>query len=211
MKKVFIIILFCFILTGCNNKYSIDFNDKIDTTIDFSFSSSEYKNQMNSTSKDIDPDVKAMISEMRPLTDSYDELFEEVKLNDSNYSYEGTYKYTYTYSNFVKNAMIERCFEYPVIEDDDKKIYVYLSGNSDCAPFELNVKADSRMLTNNAEIKKDGQYIWNVKKENNDIRFYISKEPVNNSIISTKNIIYIILGVITTVSIIIYSKKIKGK
>ena len=207
MKKVFIIMLCCFFLAGCSSKYSIDFNDKIDTKIEFSFSKSEFKERMKDDSKEVEDEINAIISEVRPLTDSYEDMFEEVSNENNGYSYSGEYSYSYTYSNFVNNAILNRCFEFPVIEEDDNKIYVYLSGKSECAPFDLRVKADNRMVKNNADSKKDNVYIWEVKESNNDIQFNISKVEVKKSIIKTSHIIYIGSAIIIALAFFFLKKK----
>ena len=207
MKKC-IIILFCFILVGCTNKITLDFNDKIDAKIEFSFSEREYK-ILKGDSEDISGEVEAIMNEIRPIKDSYDEVFEEVRYSDENNNYSGEYKYTYTYDNFKDNDLFKRCFEYAAVEEDDKTIFVYLKGSSECSPFELRVKANNRMLSNNAIDKESDEYIWNVEKENNDIHFNISKTKIGNRLFTLTNIFYFVLAV--AIAFGIYYLKNKNK
>lgn len=210
MKKSLIILLFCFILAGCSNKLSIDFNDQIDTKIEFSFNSNEYREHYNSSSNDVSDEIEAIINEVRPLNDSYDEMFKEVKYENNNGSFNGEYTYTYTYSNFKDNAILKKCFEYAAVEEENNKIFVYLKGHSDCAPFELRVKADNRMLSNNANTKENNEYIWKVESDNNDIHFNISKEIIKNNLFSLSNILYLLLAIIMILVILILKKKNKN-
>ncbi len=202
MKKGLILILICFILAGCTNKLTIDFNDKIDTKIEFSFTEVEY-NQSGM-------DIEAIINEARPIKDSYDEIYKEVSYSDQNGNYKGEYSYTYTYDNFKENDILKRCFEYAAVEEDDKTIFIYLKGKSECAPFTLNVKADNRMMSNNADEKSNNEYIWNVQKENNDIHFNISKEILKNNIFTLQNILFVLVGIGIVIGIIYLKKKQKN-
>ena len=150
MKKLLIILLLCFIVTGCNNVVSFDFNDEIDTKIELSFTVSDFKKYTNNKSDDIKDSIDAMIGDANPIVDSYDVSFIQKSFKKVNDNYSGEFEYTYTYDNFKDNAIFVRCFETAVIDEDDKKIYVYLKGNSICAPFQLVVTSDGRLLNNNA-------------------------------------------------------------
>jgi len=201
MKKLLIILLLCFIVTGCNNVVSFDFNDEIDTKIEVSFTVSDFKKYTNNNSDDIKDSIDAMISDANPIVDSYDESFIQKSFKNVNDNYSGEFEYTYTYDNFKDNAIFVRCFETAVIDEDDKKIYVYLKGKSICAPFQLVVTSDGRLLNNNASKRSNGKYIWSVKENNNDIYFNISKEKISASSSKTKHIfsivlLFIIIGVL---------------
>ena len=102
MKKILIIVLFVFILTGCNNVVSVDFNSNIDTKINVSFTLDEYKQYSGSLSdrENLDEEIDAIISEMRPISDNYDEMFKENSMNRNGYTYTGEFEYTYNYANY---------------------------------------------------------------------------------------------------------------
>ena len=84
MKKILIVIM-CFILVGCTNSISLDFNSKVDADVKFSFTASEFIKHQGSeeyaeyNNAEIAEEIEAIINEARPIKDNYDELFEEVK------------------------------------------------------------------------------------------------------------------------------------
>lgn len=214
MKKILIVIM-CFILVGCTNSISLDFNSKVEADIRFSFTASEFIKHQGSEeyaeydNTEIAEEVEAIINEARPIKDNYDELFEEVKYESKNDKFEGEYKYKYTYDDFTNNNLLTKCFEYAAVEEVNNTIYVYLKGKSDCAPLELRVKASGRMLNNNAEKKSKGEYIWEVKSKDNDIQFNISKSRKISKIFSFSNFFYVVLAVGAAFGLIYLNKKTK--
>ena len=71
----------------------------------------------------------------------------------------------------------------------------------------MKVKADGRMINNNASKIKKGTYIWSVKENNNDIYFNISKEKVSNSSSITSHAFSIILLFIIIGALVFIKKK----
>ena len=211
MKKILIVVLFVFILTGCNNVVSVDFNSNIDTKINVSFTLDEYKQYSGSLSdrENLDEEIDAIISEMRPISDNYDEMFKENSMNRNGYTYTGEFEYTYNYANFRYSELFNRCFDSFVVDEEDNLIHIFLKGDSICAPFTLKVKAVDRMLNNNADSSNKGEYTWEVKKEDNEIKFDISKNPIEPSGLSTKSIIYVIIAIIMGIAAFIFSGKLK--
>jgi len=84
--------------------------------------------------------------------------------------------------------VLSSCFEYFLVDEDDNAIYVSLSGKSICAPFELNVIAQNRMIKNNATSNINNKYTWNINYDNNDIYMAISK----NKLDSQSSMIYLL-------------------
>ena len=207
MKKLIILLLFCFIISGSNNTLSFDFNDEINTKVEVSFTAMEFKEHSNIKSEDVSKDIDAMINDARTIVDSYNESFIQKKFENKGDKYQGEFEYTYTYNTFKDNAIFTRCFETSVIDEDEKNIYVYLKGESICAPFTMKVKADGRMINNNASKIKKGTYIWSVEENNNDIYFNISKEKVSNSSSITSHAFSIILLFIIIGALFFIKKK----
>ena len=214
MKKILIVIM-CFILVGCTNSISLDFNSKVDADVKFSFTASEFIKHQGSeeyaeyNNAEIAEEIEAIINEARPIKDNYDELFEEVKYDSKDDKFEGEYKYKYTYDDFVNNTIFTKCFEYSAVEEVNNSLYVYLKGKSDCAPLELRVKASGRMVSDNANKKSKGEYIWEVKEKDNDIQFKISRSRKISKLFSFSNFFYIILAVGAVFGIIYLNKKTK--
>lgn len=196
MKKLLILLLFVFVLTGCNNSLKLDFNDNVDATIELSFNKDDYIKNVSSIGNETNFKyaIEDIIVESRPIKNNYDEMFKG-NINITNSECEGEYKYTYTYETFKNNAIFDRCFEYSDIIEENDKYIIYLKGKSSCGEFEFRVKADNRMLNNNSNKSKNGEYIWKVSNDKNDIQFDISKDVIKNTGISLGNIISIIITI----------------
>ena len=202
-----------FLLTGCNNSVSFDFNDNIDTKIDLSFTLSEYKAYSASKSNVFadDEEARSSIEAIRYDNEAFDSnnssLLNEKKFITDGNNYSASYEFTYTYSNFTHNSILNNCFDYFGVENDDKSIYVSLKGNSSCGPFKLSIKAKDRMINNNAKNVNGDEYIWNINSTNNNVYFAISKTPNNSSSISMLYIIYFIIGIALAYIAYIFKKK----
>ena len=213
MKKIIFIVLITILLTGCSNSINFDFKDNITTEVKLSFSLDEYKyySNRNSTKFSNNEETISSINAIRNdreafITGNNNLFFEKYFTNNGN-SYSAVYNYTYTYSNFSKNYLLNNCFEYFGVEEDAENIYVYLSGRSLCAPFNINIRAVDRMINNNAYSVNNGQYTWQVKETNNNIYFLISKEKINSQSIDMLYVIYFILGMSIAFVVLIFSKK----
>lgn len=222
MKKLVFILLLLLCLTGCNNKVEIDFNEDIKTKVSLSFTLDEYKEQLDEPNLD-DAEAKSRIESIidfrNAFTDPYSDLFEEKSFMNKGKYYEGVYEYTYTYSNFNNNSVLNNCFEYFGVQDDEDSYYILAKGESKCAPFKLIVKADNRMLSSNENSKDDDQYIWNVQAANNDIYMAISKSTIikttipntktETSLFSVMDLIYLVIALIISIVAFILNKKFK--
>ena len=213
MKKILILVLFIFVLTGCSNSITIDFNDKIDTVIDLSFDKSDFEKNVRKleNSESLEYAVEDILIEARPIVDNYDEMFEKEYFKVNSDKLEAKYKYTYTYDNFVNNDLFNKCFDYPVVEDLGDRLAVYLSGTSKCGAFTLNVTANKRLINSNSDSVENGKYIWNIRENNNDIKFTISKSIIKNKVNVLEILLYVILAVVAVVGVILFSKHLKKK
>lgn len=213
MKKIILMFFMIFLLTGCNNSVSLNFNDNIDAQIDLSFTLSEYKAYSANKSNVFtdDEEARSSIDAIRYDNEAFDSnngaLLNEKKFITDGNNYSASYEYTYTYSNFVHNSVLNNCFDYFGVENDDNAIYVKLKGNSSCGPFKLNVRAKDRMINNNATNINGDEYIWNINTTNNNVYFAISKTANNSSSISMLYVIYFIIGIALAYIAYIFKKK----
>ena len=194
MKKI-ILILTLLLLTGCANTVSINFNNDINMNVKLSFTLEEYRYYLNRNSNETLSKEEASSAITALRTDELDAFIEgnsdtfkekRYSLVDENYNLE--YEYTYNYSNFDNNSILNKCFEnFNYVEDNDN-IYINISGKSICSPFKLSIKADNKMIANNADKKVNNEYLWNVLENNNNIYMTISKNNIKSS-----NTLYIIL------------------
>lgn len=217
MKKIVIIFLMLFCLTGCANSVEFDFDKDIKTKVSLSFTLDDYKahiDEKNISDAEARSRIEALIDFRNAFTDPYSDLFEEKSFMNNGRNYKGVYEYTYTYSNFNDNSVLNNCFEYFGVEEEDDSLYIFASGESKCAPFKLIVKADDRMLSSNEDDKKENEYIWNVKELNNDIYMVISKTTISETkakpnFFNVMDIICIVIALIIGAVAFILNKKFK--
>lgn len=227
MKKLVFIFLLLFCLTGCDNSVELDFSEDIQAKVSLSFTLDEYKARLDEPNLD-DEEVKSRIESMigfrNAFTDPYSDLFEEKSFENNGNSYNGVYEYTYTYSNFNDNSVLNNCFEYFGVQEDKNKLYIFASGQSKCAPFKIIVKADDRMVSSNENVKDGNNYIWNIQESNNDIYMTISKTTINknttsktttsekkekSSLFSAIDLIGFVIAIIIVVVVLLLNKKFK--
>lgn len=213
MKKIVFIFLMLFCLTGCDNSVEFDFNEDIKAKVSLSFTLDDYKARLDEQNLD-DEEAKSRIETIidfrNAFTDPYSDLFKEKSfVNNGNY-YNGVYEYTYTYSNFNNNSVLNNCFEYFEVQENKNSLSISANGKSKCAPFKLIVKADDRMLSSNENVKNGNIYIWNIQELNNDIYMTISKTKVESrSSFNVMNLIYFVIALIIGVVAFILNKRFK--
>ena len=181
MKKIVFIFLMLLCLTGCNNSVEFEFDEEIKAKVNVSFTLDEYKARLdepNLSNADVRARIESIIEFRNAFTDPYSDLFEEKSFATNGKQYKGVYEYTYTYSNFNDNSVLNNCFESFGVKEEKDSLYIFAEGKSKCAPFKLIVKTDDRMISSNEDNKDGNQYIWNVKDTNNDIYMAISKTIV---------------------------------
>lgn len=184
MKKIVFIFLMLLCLTGCDNSVEFNFDKDIKTKVSLSFNLDEYKarlDEKNLSDEEVKAQIESMIDFRNAFTDPYSDLFEEKSFVNNGKNYKGVYEYTYTYSNFNDNSILNNCFENFGVEEDKDRLYIFAEGKSKCAPFKLIVKADDRMISSNENVKDGNLYIWNIEEQNNDIYMSISKTTTNKT------------------------------
>lgn len=184
MKKIVFIFLMLLCLTGCDNSVEFNFDKDIKTKVSLSFNLDEYKarlDEKNLSDEEVKAQIESMIDFRNAFTDPYSDLFEEKSFVNNGKNYKGVYEYTYTYSNFNDNSILNNCFENFGVEEDKDRLYIFAEGKSKCAPFKLIVKADDRMISSNENVKDGNLYIWNIEEQDNDIYMSISKTTTNKT------------------------------
>ncbi len=217
MKKYLLILICIFFLTGCESKIEYTFNDNIESEININFTLDEYKKYISEYyGNDFDKEEENVIIEsinshrkVKAFMDTYDNLYKEKIYNANNNRYSATYTYIYKYSNFNKNNILNHCFESFNTSEDENAYYVNLGGESQCAGTKLIVNAEDRMINSNSKNINGSKYTWNITKENNNIYFAISKNPVKVSMVSPLHIVLFILGIVVGIVGFILNKKYK--
>ena len=124
-------------------------NEDIKAKVSLSFTLDEYKARLaepNLKDEEVRSRIESIIEFRNAFTDPYSELFEEKSFATNGKNYKGVYEYTYTYTNFSDNSVLNNCFENFGVQEDKEKIYIFAEGKSKCAPFKLIVISSSLML-----------------------------------------------------------------
>lgn len=217
MKKKIFLILLPLLLTGCTINYDLVINENnISETITGSVEKSEYEIKDTDTSLNdfyvlINEDVNPVITE--------NDLYKKNIINTDNGI---DYKYTYTYKkNYDKSRIINTCFENHIIDETEDYYNIKLSGQFYCLysdKIDINVTSNYVVLENNADKVDGNKYKWTIDNYDNvNIALTISKsvkyeEPVKAKVMSTFQIIgLIIFVVLTIITYFLYKKKNSGK
>lgn len=217
MKKKIFLILLPLLLTGCTINYDLVINENnISETITGSVEKSEYEIKDTDTSLNdfyvlINEDVNPVITE--------NDLYKKNIINTDNGI---DYKYTYTYKkNYDKSRIINTCFENHIIDETEDYYNIKLSGQFYCLysdKIDINVTSNYVVLENNADKVDGNKYKWTIDNYDNvNIALTISKsvkyeEPVKAKVMSTFQIIgLIIFIVLTIITYFLYKKKNSGK
>ena len=223
MKKLLLIFIMLFIVTGCNNNVIYEFEkDSIKSTIELKFNQEEFKTYYKSTGGHADEEFKDtesvndFINKLQQGTDliaivedNKVEYYENTKKEQKDKEYLYEYQYNYTYDNFEKNYYLNDCFEHFITTEDNDYVHYKLSGDFTCEnmdSFILKVKAKDKNIVSNADETKDDYHIWDIEKENNDITFSISKaEKTKTSVFSTVHIIgLVLLAILGIIGLVLY-------
>ena len=219
MKKYIFILITLFLLTGCESKLEYSFGDNIKSDITVNFTLNEYKNYTNmyygnDFNLEDDSVIKESIEQQRNLkafSHTYSNTYHENYFRENNNYYEASYTYNYTYKNFNNNNVLDYCFEVFNTSEDDTAYYYNLSGESYCSGTKLVINANNRMINSNSKNVIGDKYTWIINKDNNDIYFAISKTPIKTTVISTTNIIYLIIAFILGIVTYLLNRKYKKK
>lgn len=217
MKKFILLITLLFIITGCSNSIVYEFKeDEINSNIEISFTKEEFENYMkeNSEHQEENSEIEESLEEL--IEQSYEELsfiaieeddktsyYEPIESKQKNDEYIYKYGYNFNYDNFSDNYYLNNCFEYYNTTEDDDYYHYKLSGLFTCDTsnsFKLEIVAKDKYIISNADKKDNNSHIWNIKEDDNDITFSISKASKKEK--NKISIIYI-LGFILILILII--------
>ena len=189
MKKIFLLILFILLLSGCTSNVNYNFKkDIVESTIDFDFTIDEYFEKVND--EDISSNMNNKDKEEALLNDKdsiklnafidNDIEYSLVKFDNNNYKYSGLYKYDYDYTNIKRNYLFN-CFENYKYSEDENYYNFELSGNYTCnTDIKLNISSEFGIDNSNSIEIKNGVHSFDIYEENNRIVFSIRKHRFNN-------------------------------
>ena len=215
MKKILLLIICLFCLTGCTLNYEINFGyTMIEEHINATMDGNIYE-----IASSIDGDgfylekeiVEGNIPSIKGFKDFYTRKI-KVKNNSSVVDLD----YIYKYDEYENSYLLTRCFEKAYVKNTDDYLYVSLGGNFKCfKEDDIQIKVSSMydVVKHNANKVEDIYYIWDIKlaDDENKVEFYISKEITekeNNKVSGWKIVIIILFGIIG-LFIFINKRKIK--
>lgn len=230
MKKVLFLLVLIILITGCSANVTYEFNDEgIDSTIEFLFNQEEFKKYVNENSVHEEGRFNTSSETEQFIRDKYQEItliayeendqfkyYNQKNLEKENNKYKYTYNYSFSYDNFEKNYYLKDCFDHFIVVEDDDYYHYSIKGIYSCDNekyLKLNIIAKDKDILSNADTKKDDQHIWNIKKENNDISFSISKgQKEKNTVINSFHIIgFILITILGIFGFVLYKLINKSK
>lgn len=227
MKKIFILFILLFFVTGCSGKVIFDFTEEnIKSNVEIVFNQEEFKNYINEGSVHSEGRFDTKESTEEFIVEKYKELSfialkigdkyeyfqnEKYEILDNQYKY--SFKYDYNYDNFKDNSLMKDCFEYFFVEEDENFYHYNIKGSYTCSEaknIKLIVKSENKNIRSNSTNIKDDQHSWNIEEDNNNIVFTVSKEnkEENNKSrgIGTMQIVGIILIIILAGLSVLFAK-----
>ena len=171
MKKIILVILSLFLLSGCDVKYELDYKDN--TFYETLFVNNYYVNN----------DELFLIDHYK-----YDNIYSDINdkvITDKRITSKGGNKYnlefmaSYDEEPYSNSLAISSCFEYNKYEENNDTIYIALYGEYYCDTFdELKVvfNTDKKINYSNAHDESFSKLIWNFEPEDEiEIELEISK------------------------------------
>lgn len=169
-KKILLIILCTFLITGCDVKYDLEItNDSYDENVTFSLS----KNDDNYDY------VENYKNSKMTLADSNKNYEIDYKKND--YGYDISYHYKHDINTFKDSSFINRCYYDFNVKNTDKEIILSTGKYFACIDNEtvdivddglkadgvqINITTKLKVLKNNADSVYNNTYVWNINKKN---------------------------------------------
>lgn len=199
MRKVkIILIIACFILTGCSTEYNLEFsNDKIKEHIVANILDTDIPKQIDNPISELDDQITPFIkNEQYPFPNNTDDKYTKKITNKSNYT-EVTLDYSYSHEEFKNSKAYGTCFEEKSFEENKKGYSLNFSGSFYCLygdSVTINIKTNNEVISHNADKVSGNTYTWVINKDNaqdTNISINISKTSMY-----VKPIIYIIIGVV---------------
>lgn len=171
MKKIILVILSLFLLSGCDVKYELDYKDN--TFYETLFVNNYYVNN----------DELFLIDHYKN-DNIYSDINDKV-ITDKRITSKGGNKYnlefmaSYDEEPYSNSLAISSCFEYNKYEENNDTIYIALYGEYYCDTFdELKVvfNTDKKINYSNAHDESFSKLIWNFEPEDEiEIELEISK------------------------------------
>ena len=208
MKKMFILVLYLFLLTGCEVNYEMEFNDDYVTNeLEFEVLNTDYK------SYPIPDNSYSTAFEYFNNLDIYKYIDNEKAvmskdITETKIGIEAKYNDSYTYDKLDTSYLLNTCFENINYKYNEDSVYLELSGEFNCYYGETNIvfKTSKKIMESNHNEKKSNNYIWHITEDNKDnVNIIFSFGNVNNGI-SVYQIVTIIIVIVLSIGVLVLYK-----
>lgn len=227
MKKLILIFILTFFLTGCSATYNIEiYNDQVKEDLEYINTNSStwdkeaeygltYRQLVTSSIEYPYPAFNSTVVDENDTIKLDGVEYYENKLISDNYKLGQSLSYhDFTLENFSDSSIIKKCYQYFNIIEEEDNIILSTSYENRC--FEeyknldditINLKTNHKVVSNNADIVNGYNYTWNITKATKDdaaILITIKKDEYifnyENEIL--KKVLYIggITGIIVVIS-----------
>lgn len=184
MKKILLLFICVFLITGCDVNYSVTINE--DETFDEKITMSFVKTIFDGNNLKIAEDNKTPISVAPNETKFYNS-----EIIDKGNTYDMVYSYKHDINSVKQAYFIANCYPKLNITNSDEEIMINTGNGFACFIGDDGLKADSvkinittklNVLENNADSVSGDTYTWNINENNYlDKSIYFRLERVNNS------------------------------
>ena len=164
MKRKIVLILSIVLLTGCQVKYQLNFqDDSLIENITIELPKNEEK-KIN--------DIKKY--EAYSVFDNVYQKLYKVDYNEGITKFTANYQYTYNFNEFRHALYIKNCFDaFSFVTNDDSYILSTSEGfkcmfvdYNKVDNVEIIINTNHEIIENNADEEKDGKLIWNINNDN---------------------------------------------
>ena len=167
-KKVFLILICAFLLTGCDVTYdlTIDGNENFKEKVTMSFLKSDTSYSDVSIYKDNKTPITNLTGETR---------YYNTSINDTGNFYDLVYDYNHDINSIKNSYFINNCYNGFTIYSNDNNIVLNSGKNFSCYFGDDGLKADKvivnvttelDVLENNADEVNGNTYTWNINENN---------------------------------------------
>lgn len=172
MKKYILLLIFLVILTGCDVKYELNFQDE------------NLIENIQLTLKNNEKDKIDELKRTRPyaIFNWSNERLYNVNYDPGILNFIANYSYTYNIDEFKQAKNIGDCFDaYSFVKQNDNYI-LSTSKGFNCMTYSyvpinnliIEITTNHEVLENNADETKNNKYIWNITNDNtSDKQIYI--------------------------------------
>lgn len=215
MKKIILLIILCFLLTGCTINYNLKIEDDyFIETIKGNVLTEEIKENKEKPDENL---FYNLLSTNQPAVTTNNNLIYNKTISQNKDSIDYIYSFKYDEYTFNNSRLLNECFEHFSFVQKDNMYTLLASGDFYCSytdEIKINIKTDYPVIINNANEVKDNTYTWIIKNDKTkDLELYISIDKsgtyTNNTSKSNmiKTTCFFILIILSSICIFIIKRK----